>query len=165
MIGAILKAFSSLISGYISILVKRLWMKFWFFLLMLFGGINLQAQQTCECVAEIFDETGNLVLTIDPTGAWLFPESADGEYNVQDLCFTGPALDKIKQFVLPGTGLEFTKLLGIKCCNVKRLASFAGISTAVAIKLNTTLPYIHFDQDRRIVLTNDCIHLYNLKFE
>lgn len=140
-------------------------MKVLFLLMMVCSWMGVKAQQTCECVAEIFDEAGNLVLTLDPTGAWLFPNSTEGEYNVQDLCFTGPALEEIKQLVLPGTGLEFTKLLGIKCCNLKRLASFAGISTAVAIKLNTTTPYILFDQERRIILTKDCIHLYNLKFE
>lgn len=140
-------------------------MKVWFFLMMICGGISLHAQQTCECVAEIFDETGNLVLTIDPSGAWLFPKSAEGEYNVQDLCFTGPALNEVKQLVLHGGRLESPKLLGIKCCKIKYLASFAGISTELPIKLNSTTPYVLFGEDRRIILTNDCMHLYNVKFE
>jgi len=141
--------------------MKLLWL-----LCLLCIGVAAQAQQgSCECVMNVHDEMGNTILTVGPGMVSLSLSTKKDQYNVNELCLTGASLDSIKQFILPGNELQPNKLLTLSCCNMKRVAYIAGISTQVGIPTNNNIPTISFDADRRISLLNDCIEVRNLRFE
>lgn len=134
-------------------------------LMLCIVGAKAQTTQTCDCVIDVYDETENVILTVGPGMVQLSLQPDEDFYNINMLCLTGESLDTLKRFILPGSILQPDRLMQLRCCNITRTAVLGGISTDVAIKTNTVTPHVLYGADRRIILKDDCIALYNLKFD